>query len=116
MSRLCLFFLLVVFLLFGCCFHVWNLILIGRRLCLRLQAELTDRPSRMSRHQVALEDRLGDILSRIAAETQEIKELEQQLTDSEEPSGPAANQNPAGFTLSFNPAPTLCSSSRSDLG
>lgn len=63
--------------------------------CLCLQAELTDwtsssrliRLDRMSRQKVALEDRLGDILSRISAETQEIKELEQQLTDSEEPVG-----------------------------
>lgn len=31
-----------------------------------------------------MEDRLGDMLTRIATETQEIKELEQQLTDGEE--------------------------------
>ncbi|XP_067377633.1 centriolin isoform X2 [Channa argus] len=36
---------------------------------------------RMSRKQIELEGRLDDMLSRIAIETQEIKELEQQLTD-----------------------------------
>ena len=39
---------------------------------------------RMSRQQSELEGRLDDMLSRIAMETQEIKELEQQLTDGEE--------------------------------
>lgn len=36
--------------------------------------------------QSELEGRLDNLLSRIAAETQEIKELEQQLTDGEEKS------------------------------
>lgn len=36
----------------------------------------------MSSKQSELEERLEDVLSRIAMETQEIKELEQQLTDS----------------------------------
>ncbi|KAM7390971.1 hypothetical protein PAMP_021694 [Pampus punctatissimus] len=40
--------------------------------------------NRMSRKQSELEGRLDDMLSRIAMETQEIKELEQQLTDGEE--------------------------------
>ena len=35
----------------------------------------------MSGTKSELEDRLDDMLSRIAMETQEIKELEQQLTD-----------------------------------
>lgn len=39
---------------------------------------------RMSRKQIELEGRLDDMLSRIAMETQEIKELEQQLTDGED--------------------------------
>ncbi|XP_024908977.1 centriolin isoform X2 [Cynoglossus semilaevis] len=38
---------------------------------------------RMSSKQSELEERLEDVLSRIAMETQEIKELEQQLTDSQ---------------------------------
>lgn len=37
----------------------------------------------MSRKQHELEGRLDDMLSRIAEETQEIKDLEQQLTDGE---------------------------------
>lgn len=47
-----------------------------------MTAQLLDR---MSRKQSELEVRLDDMLSRIAMETQEIKELEQQLTDGEEP-------------------------------
>lgn len=50
-----------------------------------VQAELADWLTRNQRRMSHLEDRLGDILSRISAETQEIKELEQQLTDSKEP-------------------------------
>lgn len=38
----------------------------------------------MSEKTSEMEDRLDDMLSRIAMETQEIKELEQQLTDGEE--------------------------------
>lgn len=56
------------------------------------QAYLTDQVSssrlmldKMSREKIELEDRLSDMLSRIAMETQEIKELEQQLTDSKKP-------------------------------
>lgn len=56
------------------------------------QACLTDQLSssrlmldKMSREKIELEDRLSDMLSRIAMETQEIKELEQQLTDSKKP-------------------------------
>jgi len=46
---------------------------------------LADGPcDRMSGRQSELEGRLEDTLSRIATETQEIKELEQQLTDGEE--------------------------------
>ena len=46
-----------------------------------MTAQLLDR---MSGKQSELEGRLDDMLSRIAMETQEIKELEQQLTDGEE--------------------------------
>lgn len=56
------------------------------------QTYLTDQVSssrlmldKMSREKIELEDRLSDMLSRIAMETQEIKELEQQLTDSKKP-------------------------------
>lgn len=58
--------------------------LIGCRLSLP-QAHVTARLlDRMSGKQSELEGRLDDMLSRIAMETQEIKELEQQLTDGEE--------------------------------
>lgn len=39
----------------------------------------------MSEKKLELEDQMDDMLARIAMETQEIKELEQQLTDGEAP-------------------------------
>lgn len=51
------------------------------------QADATNQLlDKMSRKQSDLEGRLDDLLSRIATETEEIKELEQQLTDGEETS------------------------------
>lgn len=49
-----------------------------------------------------LEDRLGDMLSRIAMETQEIKELEQQLTDGEELTDQSEGLSGTGGTQSYN--------------
>lgn len=48
---------------------------------------------RMSKMQSELEGRLDDLLSRIAMETQEIKELEQQLTNGEEKSDQLREQH-----------------------
>lgn len=50
----------------------------------------------MSRKQSEMEGRLDDILTRIATETQEIKELEQQLTDGEETTGQSQGLSQTG--------------------
>ncbi len=66
-----------------------------------------------------MEDRLDDMLSRIAMETQEIKELEQQLTDGEETTDQSLSLSQTGALRLAEykcPPVLLSSSSRSDLG